>query len=50
MMKKLRKITDFATVPKSAELTSYQKYRSQILRAHFEHLSEDCVKNQRPYL
>ena len=43
MMKKLLKITEIATLSKSARFPNNQSYRSQILLAQIEYLNEDCI-------
>ena len=47
MMKKLLKITEIATVPKTAQFPSYQRYRFQILIAQIEDWNKDCIKVSR---
>ena len=44
------KITEIATLLKSALFPNYQRYRSQILIAQIEDMNKDCVKISRPYL
>ena len=41
MIKKLLKITDMATLLKSAQFPNYQTYRSQILMEQIEDMNED---------
>ena len=50
MMKKLQKITEIATWPKTAYFPNYQRYRSQILIAQIQDLNEDCIKMSHPYV
>ena len=50
MMKKLLKITEIATLPKSASFPNYQRYQYQIFMAQTKDLYEDCVKIFRSYL
>ena len=51
-MKKLLKITEIATLPKTEMrmFTKHQRYRSQILIAQIEDSNEDCVKISGSYL
>ena len=49
MMKKLLKITEIATLSKSAWFLSYLIYWSKILNSQIKDLKRDCVKISRPY-
>ena len=44
MMKKLRKITEIATLRKSSQFSNYQRYQIQICIAQIEDLNEERVK------
>ena len=44
------KMTEMATLTKSAYYPNYQTYRSQILMKKVENLNENCVKISRSYL
>ena len=48
-MKKLLKMTEIVTLPKSVQFPNCQGYRTQILIAQIEDLKENCVKISRPY-
>ena len=50
MIKNLLKMTDVATLPKSAYSPNYLRYWSQILIAQIEDLNKDCGKKLRPYI
>ena len=50
MLKKLLKIAEIATLPKSAWSPNYQIYLYQILIGQIEDLNEDCIKISRPYI
>ena len=51
VMKKLLKITEIATLPKSAQFPYYQRYLFHILMKQIkENLNKDYVNISRPYL
>ena len=46
----MKKIAEFARIPKSAYFQNYQRYRSQILIAQIHDLNRDCGTILRSYL
>ena len=44
MIQKLLKITEIATMQKSAQFSNYRRYRLQIFIVQVENLNQDCVK------